>query len=85
MNVDIYQSAYCGDKYLFVPSGTDVKKLTLPSDFDEELLTLSPFKSSLELDANRPRIGLDQHDVINQINEKGFAIHGATLKIEMKK
>lgn len=84
MNIDIYQSASHGDKYLSVIAGADVKELSLTNDFDEDLLILSPFKSSLKLDPDNPRIGLDQHDVIEQIKEKGFAIHGATVKIELK-
>jgi len=85
MNIDIYQSACCGDKYLSVKSGTDIENLKLPNDFDEDLLILSPFKSTLKLDINKPRVSLDQCDVITQINEKGFATHGATLKIKIKK
>ena len=81
MKVDIYKSTKNGYKYLSVPEGTDVTKLSLPAKTDPDLLTLSPFKTSLELDPSKPRVTLDQEDLISQIKEKGFAIHGAKIEI----
>lgn len=85
MKIDIYQSALHGDKYLSVPAGTNVKNITLPIGTDEDLLTLSPFRSFLELDPNNPRIGLDYNDVAEKIKRDGFAIHGATISINLNK
>ena len=86
MKVAVYKSTKNGDKYLTVPGGTEVKKMNLPADIDSDLLSLSPFKTSLEIDNGDKRIGLDTDDVIAQINEKGFAIHGATtIIIEIEK
>lgn len=75
MKIDIYRSTKSGNKYLSVPEGTDVTKLNLPADTDPDLLALSPFKTSLQLEPNMPRIALDQEVVIRQITERGFAIH----------
>lgn len=66
-----------------MPSGTDVTKLQFPEDIDPDVLSLSPFKSEIELDPSKPRIALDQEDVQKQINELGYAIHGATVNIEI--
>jgi len=84
MKIDIYKSALHGDKYLSVPSGTNVNQLTLPGDIDKDLLVLSPFKSPLEIGPQFSHIGLDSDNVRNQIRERGFAIHGATVKVELK-
>jgi hypothetical protein len=81
MKIDIYKSTKSGYKYLSVPEGTDVTTLHLPASVDPDLLTLSPFKTSLELNPSQPRIALDQEDVIRQIKENGFAVHGAKIEI----
>jgi len=83
MNIDVYKSTKNGNKYISVPSGTDIEKMQLPDSIDPDLLTLSPFKTSLSLDSNNPRIALDQNDVMEQINNKGFAVHGATIEIKV--
>jgi len=84
VKIDIYKSTKNGDKYLSVPSGTDVTTLQLPENTDQDILSLSPFKTELELDPSKPRIALDQEDVKAQIDDRGYAIHGATVKIEIK-
>jgi uncharacterized protein YcgL (UPF0745 family) len=84
MKIDIYKSTKSGKKYLSVPAGTDVEKLQLPDSVDPDILSLSPFKTSLELDPSQPLIALDPQDVINQINEKGYAIHGAKVEIQIQ-
>ena len=81
MIIDVYKSTVNDDKYLSVPEGTDITVLDLPVDIDPDLLSLSPFKSSLELDLNKPRVGIDQENIKNQITEKGYAIHGAAMEI----
>lgn len=81
MKIDIYRSTKSGNKYLSVPEGTDVTKLNLPVDTDPDLLALSPFKTSLQLEPNMPRIALDQEVVIRQITERGFAIHEVKVEI----
>lgn len=81
MKIDIYKSTKNGNKYISVQENTDVEKLELPEDIDPDLLTLSPFKSSLDIDSSKPRIALDETDVMKQINEKGYAIHGAKITI----
>jgi len=81
MKIDIYRSNKTTKKYLSVPAGTDVRNLILPEDFDPDLLTLSVFKSEHEIVPNVPYIALDSNDVIKQIEERGYAVHGAKIEI----
>ncbi|HWZ63658.1 MAG TPA: hypothetical protein VNX02_11590 [Steroidobacteraceae bacterium] len=81
MKIDIYRSLTNAGKYLSVPAGTDVEKFKFPPDLDKDLYKLSPFKTRLEISPDKARIGLDSAAVEKQINEKGFAIHGANIQI----
>ena len=83
MIIDVYQSTTNEDKYLSVPEGCDVEHLDLPDDLDPDLLKLSPFKSSLELALDKPRVGLDQENIHHHITEKGYAIHGAKMDMSI--
>jgi len=86
LKIDIYTSAKDGSKYLSVAKGTKIDSLQLPSTTDADLLSLSPFKTRLEIDPNKQHPALDQADLIEQIASKGYAIHGAkiTVSIETK-
>jgi hypothetical protein len=53
------------------------------ADFDRDLLRLSVFKSEHEIQAHIPHIALDSDDVIRQIQEKGYATHGAKVEIRI--
>ena len=83
MKIDIYQSAKCGDKYLSVAKGTRVEELILPDSIDIDLLTLSPFKTRLEVEKGKTHTALDQEDVIKQIEKVGYAVHGAKITIQL--
>lgn len=84
MKIDIYNSTITGNKYISVPKGTKIEDLELPADIDPDLLSLSPFKTRLELDPGKTHFALDQIDIINQIEEKGYAIHGSKLEIKLQ-
>ncbi|MGO9422254.1 hypothetical protein [Roseiarcus sp.] len=75
MIIDIYKSVLNGNKYLSVPAGTDVAHKVFPADLDPELLKLSPFKTSLDIQPDDNRIALDAADVIRQIEAIGYATH----------
>jgi hypothetical protein len=81
MKIDIYKSALNGEKYLSVPAGTDVAKTPFPSTLDQDLLKLSPFETSLNIQPGDNRIALDSSDIIRQITEKGYAAHTASVTI----
>jgi hypothetical protein len=83
LRIDIYQSAKCGDKYLSVAKGTRVEALILPDSIDPDLLSLSPFKTRLEVEKGKTHAALDQDDVIKQIEQVGYAMHGAKMTIEL--
>ena len=83
MKIDIYRSATSSTKYLSVPSGTNVEDLLFPPSIDRDLLKLSPFKTELDVSPEQPRIALDVADVISQIDKNGYAVHSATVTIEI--
>jgi len=83
MKIDIYTSIQNGGKYLSVLKGTKVEELKLPEDIDPEVLTLSPLRTRLELDANKEHNTLDPVDIIEQIESKGYAVHGTKTQISL--
>lgn len=83
MKIDIYTSTKNGEKHLSVAKGTKIEELKLPSTIDPELLTLSPFKTRLEVDLKVEHNAVDQADVIAQIEDKGYALHGAKRVISL--
>jgi len=74
-----------GDKYLTVAKGTKVDALELPDTIDPDVLTLSPFKTRLELIPGKEHPALDLADILKQIEENGYAIHGAKTVINLSK
>ncbi|NOQ16947.1 MAG: hypothetical protein GQ581_07800 [Methyloprofundus sp.] len=83
MKIDIYQSTKGENKYISVPKGTKIERLELPTSIDPDLLTLSPFKTRLELDVSKKQPALDQDAIIKQIEVNGYAIHGAKTVITL--
>lgn len=84
MKIDIYTSTANGQKYLSIPVGSKIEAITLPADVDPDVLNLSPFKTRLEVDAEKPHNALDAKDIVQQINNNGFAIHSSTQTIQLK-
>ena len=83
MKIDIYKSTKNGNKYLSVPKGTKMESLQLQDPVDPDLLTLSPFKTRLEITPGMSHFALDQDNIIEQIEENGYAIHGAKIEIKV--
>jgi len=83
MQIDIYQSTKGENKYISVPKGTKIHTLELPATIDPDLLTLSPFKTRLEIDVNKKQPALDQDAIIKQIEVNGYAIHGAKTEVKL--
>lgn len=79
MLIDIYQSTKNRDKFISVPAGTDMPALKLPDTIDKDYLELRPFKTGLGLLPEQPRIALDGHQVIADIQKQGYALHGARV------
>ena len=77
MKIDIYTSAINGSKHLSVEKGTKLESLELPADLDADLLSLSPFRTRLEIEAGKEHNALDQDNVLKQIEANGYALHGA--------
>ncbi|MGS2718073.1 hypothetical protein ACVBE9_07870 [Eionea flava] len=83
MKIDIYTSTKNGNKHLSVAKGTSLESISLPNDIDSDLLTLSPFRTRLEVLKDKTHPALEQNDVIAQIEAKGYAIHGAKSTITL--
>lgn len=83
MKIDIYTSSKDGSKYLSVPKGTKVAELQLPDSVDPDVRTLSPFRTRLELTPGKPHPALDQDTIIAQIEQNGYAVHGAKTDIRV--
>ena len=85
MKIDIYTSTKNGEKHLSVAKGTKIEDLELPSTIDPDLLTLSPFRTRLDVELKVEHNAVDQADVIAQIEEKGYAVHGTKRVISLKR
>lgn len=83
MKIDIYTSTSNGAKYLSVLKGTKLDSLELPADIDSDVLNLSPFRTRLELDISKEHNAIDQADVLKQIEDNGYAVHGAKFTIDV--
>lgn len=83
MKIDIYRSNKSASKYLSVPAGTDLNTLKLPLNIDPDLMTLSPFKTSMDINEDTNRVALDARQVLLDISRNGYAIHGAVIEIRL--
>ena len=81
MIIDIYKSTKNGNKYISVPKGTKITNLDLPDSIDPDLLTLSPFKTRLEIEPKKTHSALEQDNIIQQIETNGYAVHEAKTVI----
>jgi hypothetical protein len=81
MEIDIYKSNRDGEKFLSVPTGTDLARMPFPADLDPDLLQVSPFSTRLNIQPGDHRVALNSEDIIRQITDKGFATHEATIKV----
>lgn len=83
MLIDIYRSSNNNSNFISVPAGIDMAKIDLPEDVENAFSQVTPFKKGVELQPGDKRIAIDSEDVIKQINDRGFAVHGATVKIDI--
>jgi hypothetical protein len=77
MLVDTYKSEVDNKKYISVPVGTDVSKLSV-SELDPDYGKLVLSRSGVELDPNDPEAGLNNAAILQDIADHGFAAHFAT-------
>lgn len=83
MKIDIYTSTKDGEKYLSVVAGVKLETLKLTDTMDPDMLSLSPFRTRLEIDASKPHKALNVKDILKQIESNGFALHGAKTRIKL--
>ena len=74
MVVDIY-STNVDNTFISVPQGTVITSIDFSADIDTGITEVELSKAALVLDPAEPRMGLDQADIIAQIEQKGYAIH----------
>ena len=78
MKVDIY-STNVDNTFISVPQGTEITSIDFSADIDTGISEVELSKAGLELDPAEPRMGLNQADIIAQIEQKGYAIHSTQL------
>jgi len=76
LNVDIY-STNVDNTFISVPQGTEITSIDFSADIDTGITEVELSKAGLQLDPAEPRMGLDQADIIAQIEQKGYAIHAS--------
>jgi len=79
MIIDIYRSKSNSEKFLSVLKDTDITTLSIP---DNDYIEVTLFKSNKTIEADMPLIAMDPSNIIDQINSKGYALHGAAVKME---
>lgn len=80
LDLDLYRSSVDRTKLLSVPAGKNPLEITYPSDLDEDLHNVRPYKQNVHLERGQPALGLDVEDIFRQIAAKGFAAHA--LKVD---
>lgn len=75
LEIDIFRSSVDRTKLLSVPVGVDVKDIQFPSDLDEDLHSVRPYKNAVRIERGKPALGLDVEDIFRQISARGFAAH----------
>ena len=83
MKIDIYTSTKNGEKHLSVKAGVKLETLEIVDTLDPDMLVLSPFRTRLEIDPNKPHKALNGKDILKQIEASGFAVHGAKTKVKL--
>ncbi|EKO3541431.1 hypothetical protein K0L52_003231 [Vibrio fluvialis] len=83
MLVDIYRSSKNDSNFISFPTGTDITQIDLPEDVEKAFSQATLFKEGVDLQPGDKRIGIDSDDVIKQINDNGFATHGASVKFDI--
>jgi uncharacterized protein YcgL (UPF0745 family) len=79
MKIDIYQSTKNRSAYISVPENTNLDDISITSEEAKLYGDVKDFKKSLNIDSGDKRVALNSDDVIIQIQEKGYAIHGAKI------
>ena len=66
-----------------VPAGKTPDNVELPTDLDSDYNMMTVFSRGLDLQLVDHRAGLDCAEVLRQIASKGFALHQATVEIQI--
>jgi hypothetical protein len=80
MQVDVYKSASNPEKFLSVPTGTDMAKFSL-AELDSDYRAVSLSQKGIEVDASIPRAGFRNEAIILDIASHGFSTHTVAISI----
>jgi uncharacterized protein YcgL (UPF0745 family) len=80
MQIDVYHSTKKGDCFLSVPAGTDLSTIQITHEEATVYGELRTFQKSLSIDASDRKVAIDSNNVIDQISDKGYAIHRAVVQ-----
>ena len=83
MKIDIYTSKKNLGKHLSGPAGKDVREIEFPNTIDPDLKEVSLWETK-DIRPEDRRVGMDSADIIEQIEQNGFAVHDTTIKITIK-
>lgn len=82
MKIKTYRSNKKWNKHISVPIETDINSV-LPKITDPDLTEVS-LEKTREIDRGDSRAGMDADDIINQIEQNGYAIHGVSISTEVR-
>lgn len=80
MKIDIYKSNANKTKFLTVPAGSDITKLSVP---DTDYVSVSPFKKDREIAKGDSRIAFDSDAAIASIQTKGYYLHSFEISFDV--
>ena len=79
MEVDIYQSKTSLDRYLTIPAGNALDTIELPVGLATVFASAGVFRAGVEVEADKPRAGMNPRKILADIERQGFADHGVKV------
>ena len=80
MKIDVYQSSVNSGAFISVRAGTDLNDISVSEDEIKIFGKVYELKKALSIDAGDKRIALNSEHVIEDIEKKGYSIHGTKLQ-----
>ena len=83
MKVDTYRSNSTPDHFLTVPVGTKPETIELPVALVTVFASATTFMSDIEMEADKPRGGMNCKEILADIERQGFAVHQAGVTVTL--
>ncbi len=81
MKVDIYRSNSSPDHFLTVPASTKLDTIELPVALATVFTSAAAFMTNIEMEADKPRGGMNCEEILADIERQGFAVHQAGVTV----